>query len=136
MQRFNEWKILKEERDIAQSAYNALMYLQSDPSLYAKILDGCIQDAQQMGNQKVATLLYSMKELASSLANAKYDGRGSNPNLASGFAEKARMLWKQVSSALSPEASAFHAGQQGMDMSGQEQTPANTAAHQRGQQSR
>lgn len=132
MQSFNEWKLMREERDIAQSAYNALNYLQTNPDMYARILDGAIQDAQQMGNQQVVGLLHNMKQIAGSLANAKYDGRGSDPNLANNFFEKARMLWKQISSTLSPEAAAFHAGRQGNGMMGQEPSSINTAAYKRG----
>lgn len=129
MQSFNEWKLLREERDIAQSAYNALSFFKSDPDMYARVLDGAIQDAQQMGNKQVVGLLHNMKQLGSSLANAKYDGRGSDPNLANNFFEKARMLWQQISSALSPEAAAFHAGRQGVGMMGHEP---NAAAYKRG----
>lgn len=51
MKTFLEWKLLREERDIAQSAYNAMSYF-DDQNMYEKILDGCIQDAQQHGNQQ------------------------------------------------------------------------------------
>ena len=75
MKTFLEWKLLREERDIAQSAYNAMSYF-DDQNMYEKILDGCIQDAQQHGNQQAVVLLKDMKQLSNYFHNvAPYNGQ-------------------------------------------------------------
>lgn len=75
MKTFSEWKLLREERDIAQSAYNAMSYFDNQ-DMYEKVLDGCIQDAQQQGNQQVVALLKNMRQLANYYHNvAPYTGQ-------------------------------------------------------------
>lgn len=128
MKTFSEWKLLREEQDIGQSVNNALMYA-DNPQIFGGIVSSAMQVAQQSGNQQVVQLLNSLAGLPGAISDAKRQGRDSSQ-----LVNNARNTVRQIQSALNPEAAAFNSGRQGVGMMGHENTPVNTAAHQRGAQ--
>lgn len=129
--KFAEWKLLREEQDIGQSVNNALMYV-DNPNMFSRIISSCMQIAKSTGNQAVGSLLNNLAGLPGAISDARRQGRGEND--INGMLDNARNTVRQIQAKLSPEAAAFHSGRQGVDMMGHENTPVNTAAHQRGSQ--